>query len=209
MGGEIEGAAEEFARTADRLREALRRLVAAVDPAAEPEVEEWTEERRTTRGAQGRRFGMRMTRISPPGLHAAGGAAETMPPAVADAVTSAADAMTAAGWRAEVVEDARGPRLLARQDGFEAGLFRVSRIGLSAWGKTPIVWFRTRWKRPPRAATPETLAPGYELCPWCDGWGTCFACEGLGFMDGRQCPECGLGMDCSNCGGSGRRPVDR
>ncbi|MEU2506514.1 hypothetical protein ABZ621_17645 [Streptomyces sp. NPDC007863] len=201
MGGEIAGAAEEFERGADRLRDALQGLVAAVDRAAEPEVEEWVQERRTTRGAQGRQFGMRMTRIAPARPHHAG--------AVAAALAAADDAMTAAGWRTEIREDARGPRLLAQQDGFEVGLFSVPNAGLSAWGKAPTVWFRTRWKRPPRAATPEALAPGDGLCPGCDGWGTCFACEGLGFMDGRQCPECGLGMDCSYCGGSGRQRVDR
>ncbi|NML51692.1 hypothetical protein HHL19_22275 [Streptomyces sp. R302] len=201
MSGEIEGAAEEFERSADWLRDALRGLVAAVDRAAEPEVEEWVQERRTTRGAQGRQFGIRISRIAPPGPHHADG--------VADALASAADAMTAAGWRTEIREDARGPRLLAQQAGFEVGLFGVRNGGLSAWGKAPTVWFRTRWARPPRAATPETLAPGYELCPGCDGWGSCFGCEGLGFLDGRQCPECGLGMDCSYCGGSGRRRADR
>ncbi|MEU9851828.1 hypothetical protein [Streptomyces sp. NPDC047974] len=201
MGGEIDGAAEEFERTADWLRDAVKGLVAAVGHAAEPEVEEWVQERRTTRGAQGRRFGMRMTRIAPARPHHAG--------AVADALAAADDAMTAAGWRTEIREEAPGPRLLAQRAGFEVGLFSVPNAGLSAWGTAPTVWFRTQWARPPRAATPEALAPGDGLCPWCDGWGTCFACEGLGFMDGRQCPECGLGMDCSYCGGSGRRRVDR
>ncbi len=201
MGGEIDGAAEEFERGADLLRNALRGLVAAVGRAAEPEVEEWVQERRTTRGAQGRQFGMRLARIALARPHHAG--------RVADAFVAADGVMSAAGWRTEMKEDARGARLLAQQGGFEVGLFSVADFGLSAWGKAPTVWFRTRWKRPPRAATPETPAPGQRLCLGCDGWGTCFACEGLGFVDGRQCPECGLGMDCSYCGGSGLQRVDR
>ncbi|MGW1185010.1 hypothetical protein ACWD7Y_06410 [Streptomyces drozdowiczii] len=53
MSGEIDGAAEEFERTADWLRNELKSLVVLLR-AAEPEaVEEEVQERRTTRGAQG------------------------------------------------------------------------------------------------------------------------------------------------------------
>lgn len=51
MSGEIDGAAEEFERTADWLRNELKSLVALLR-AAEPEADEEIQERRTTRGAR-------------------------------------------------------------------------------------------------------------------------------------------------------------
>ncbi|MFF2775596.1 hypothetical protein ACFVU3_11875 [Streptomyces sp. NPDC058052] len=193
VGGETAGAAEEFERAANWLRaEVTAVLVAVVGLGSEPETEEWTRERRTTRGAMGRQYAVR---LSLPGV--------VLP---AD-VTAAADAMRASGWGVEAGEDARGPRFRAWRDGFEAGLFCPQPGRLSAWGTAPTVWFRAQWLRPPRAATAETVGAGYELCGMCDGWGSCFVCEGLGFLDGRPCGECGLGMDCSYCRGSGRRSV--
>ncbi|MFE6038393.1 hypothetical protein [Streptomyces sp. NPDC056452] len=192
MSEEIEGAAEEFERSANWLRSELRALVAALAPGVEPAVEERIQERRTTRGAMGRQLTVTMTLA---GASCAAGAAS--------------EAMAAAGWcSVEAGEGPGGPSSKARRDGFEVGLFRRPSGSPVVWGKAPTVWFHGRWTRPPRAATPQTLAPGDRLCRMCDGWGTCGTCEGLGFVDGRRCVECGLGMDCSSCGGSGRERLD-
>ncbi|MET7366207.1 hypothetical protein ABZS61_10310 [Streptomyces sp. NPDC005566] len=188
MSEEIEGAAEEFERSANRLRSELRALAAAVAPGVEPAVEERIQERRTTRGAMGSQFTVTMTPV---------GASCT--------AAAASDAMAAAGWCSfETGEGPGGPSLKARRDGFEVGLFSRPSGDPVIWGKAPVVWFHDRWIRPPRAAGPQTSAPGYRLCRLCDGWGTCGECEGLGFVDGSRCVECGLAMDCSSCGGSGR-----
>ncbi|MEV6353284.1 hypothetical protein [Streptomyces hydrogenans] len=186
-------AAEEFERSANWLRGQLRGIVAVVTRGAEPEAEEWSKERLTTRGAMGRQFTMRVT----------------LPDAPADAGSAASGVMSAAGWSVETAHDTWGPRLHGRQGGFEAGLFCRPSGGLSVWGRAPIVWFRSSWMRPPRAATALTLMAGHGLCRMCDGWGTCVECEGLGFVDGRQCGECGLGMDCPYCAGSGQERLDR
>lgn len=188
---EIRGAAEEFERSANWLRSELRAIAAAVARGVEPEVEERIQERRTTRGAMGSQFTMRMTLPGTPYASAA-----------------ASDAMVAAGWCIESSEGVWGPHLNARRDGFEAGLFSRPFGGMGVWGKAPTVWFHARWIRPPRAATPQTMMPGYRLCRMCDGWGTCTECEGLGFINGQRCIECGLGMDCLQCGGTGQQRLD-
>lgn len=188
---EIEGAAEEFERSANWLRSELRAVAAAVAPGVEPEVEERIQERRTTRGAMGSQFTMHKTLPGAPRARAA-----------------ASDALVATGWCIEVGEGAWGPTLKAQRDGFEAGLFSQPFGGVGVWGKAPTVWFHAHWTRPPRAATPQTMLPGYRLCHMCDGWGTCVECEGLGFMDGQRCIECGLGMDCSYCGGTGQQRIN-
>ncbi|MFD4373853.1 hypothetical protein [Streptomyces sp. NPDC058486] len=193
MSDEVADAAAEFERAANWLRGELRGIAAALTHGAEPEVEEWNQERRTTRGAMGRQFMMRMT----------------LPDAAPDAAAAASAVMTAAGWSVETSEDASGTRLKGQQGGFQAGVFLRPFGGVSVWGQAPTVWFHSHWIRPPRAATPETLMPGYGLCRMCDGWGTCIECEGLGFVDGRQCLECGLGMDCSYCAGSGQQRLNR
>ncbi|WP_329210059.1 hypothetical protein OG257_22330 [Streptomyces sp. NBC_00683] len=192
MSEEIEGAAEEFERSVSWLHSELRALAAAVAPGVEPAVEERIQERRTTRGAMGRQFTVTLTLAG-----------------ASCAAASAVDAMAAAGWcSVETGEGLGGSSVKARRDGFEVGLFSRPSGGPVIWGKAPTVWFRDRWIRPPRAAAPQTLAPGDRLCRMCDGWGTCGACEGLGFVDGSRCGECGLGMDCSFCRGSGRERPD-
>ncbi|MFJ3088687.1 hypothetical protein [Streptomyces sp. NPDC086838] len=199
MSGEIDGAAEEFERTADWLRNELKSLVALLR-AAEPEADEEIQERRTTRGAQGRQLRIRMPGIELPGPHHEGTPGE--------AIAAADGAMTAAGWHTRIGEGAWGPYLAATQSGFEASLSSRGAGRLDAWGEAPIVWFNSTWTRPPRAATSLTVTPGYEVCRWCDGWGTCSTCEGLGFWEGRTCPDCGLGMDRWKCRGTGRLLVD-
>ncbi|MER5894634.1 hypothetical protein [Streptomyces sp. NPDC001876] len=187
MSEEIEGAAEEFERSKNWLRNELRALAAVVAPGVDPVVEERIQERRTTRGAMGRQFSVTLTLAG------------------ASCAVAASDAMTAAGWCPfDAGAGPGGPSLKARRDGFEAGLFGRPAGGPVLWGTAPTVWFHDRWIRPPRAATPQATAPGYRLCRMCDGWGTCGECGGLGFVDGRRCAECGLGMDCSHCGGSGQ-----
>ncbi|MFD6229376.1 hypothetical protein ACFWFZ_21260 [Streptomyces sp. NPDC060232] len=193
MSEEIAGAAQEFERSAGRLRSGLMAVAADVAPGVQPEVEESVKERRTTHGSMGRQFKISMTLPGVPWTSAA--------PAVSDA-------LGAAGWCIEGGEGASGPYVKARRDGLEAGLFRQPFGAVCLWGEAPTVWFRARWKRPPRVATPQTVMPGYRLCRMCDGWGTCIECEGLGFMDGRQCIECGLGMDCSYCRGTGQQHLD-
>ncbi|MEV5969435.1 hypothetical protein [Streptomyces sp. NPDC051921] len=197
MSEEIEGAAEKFARAVAGLRDVLRAVAAAVAPGLEPRVEERTDDRYTVSGAMGKRYTMSLLLPRVP---------------YGTAAPVAADAFRAAGWRTEP-GDGFGGRLVltaTRLDGarerFEASV-GVTGTALRISGTTPVVWIHAHWIRPPRAATPETLRPGHRLCGMCEGWGSCRTCEGLGFLDGRQCPECGLGMDCPDCRGTGQEPV--
>ncbi|MFF5970539.1 hypothetical protein ACFY7C_03330 [Streptomyces sp. NPDC012769] len=192
--GEIEGAAEAFERAVRRLRREVRAVAAAVAPGVEPRVEERTDDRRTVSGMTGRRFGMTLYLPGIPYGPAA---------ALAD------DAFRAAAWRTETREGVGGLPLLKalRDDGFEAGVGPAGGGALRVSGSTPVVWLRSRWQRPPRVVTEVTLAAGDVLCVMCEGWGSCRECEGLGFVDGRSCPECGLGMDCPDCQGTGRQPA--
>ncbi|MFJ9575655.1 hypothetical protein ACIRQF_04560 [Streptomyces sp. NPDC101191] len=197
MSEEIEGAAEKFARTVERLREELRAVAAAVAPGREPCSEERTDDRYSVSGRTGKRFAMSLLLSDVP---------------YGTAAPVAADALRAAGWRTEPGEGFGGhPFLKATRPAGERELFEAS-VGaagtaLRISGMTPVVWIHPRWVRPPRAATQETLTPGHRLCGRCEGWGSCPTCEGLGFLDSRQCPECGLGMDCPDCRGTGQEPV--
>ncbi|AWZ04052.1 hypothetical protein DRB96_07565 [Streptomyces sp. ICC1] len=194
MSEEIEGAAEEFERAVSRLRGELRSVAARVSPGVEPRAEERTADRHTAGGAMGKRFSMSLF------------LAET---SYESAVGAAADAFAAAGWRTESRRSFHGhPFLRATREGFEAGVGAAGRT-LRISGQTPVVWIHAQWVRPPRAATPETLKPGYRLCAVCEGWGSCRACEGLGFVNSRRCAECGLGMDCPDCRGTGQERVRR
>ncbi|MFI8823346.1 hypothetical protein [Streptomyces sp. NPDC053431] len=197
MSLEIEGAAEEFARAVTWLREELRAVAAAVAPGVAPRAEERTDDRTTVRPMTGKRFPLSLLLPRVP--------YETAAPV-------AAEAFRAAGWHTEPGEDFGGrPFVRATRRAGERGPFEAS-VGaagsaLRISGTTPVVWIHARWIRPPRAATAETLRPGHRLCVMCEGWGSCRTCEGLGFVDGRRCPECGLGMDCPDCRGTGQEPV--
>ncbi|WP_327241254.1 hypothetical protein [Streptomyces sp. NBC_01320] len=190
MGEEIEGAAEKFERAVQWLRQELWAVAAAVAPGVEPRAEERTDDRRTVSGAMGKRFSMALILPDTP-----------------YATAAAADAFAEAGWRAETEQGFGGRRLpVVTRDGCRAGGSHAGRA-LRLWGEVPVVWIHARWIRPPRVATPETLRPGYRLCVMCEGWGTCRICEGLGFVNSRRCPECGLGMDCPDCQGTGQERV--
>ncbi|MFF1920283.1 hypothetical protein ACFVW8_06860 [Streptomyces sp. NPDC058221] len=192
MSGQIEGMGEEFERAVDRLRRELRAVAAAVAPCVEPRVEERTDDRYTVAGAMGKLFSMSLILPGVP---------------YGTAAAAAADVFVAAGWQTEIREGFGGlPLLTATRDGFEAGVGAMgSAVRIS--GELPVVWVHTNWIRPPRVATPETLRPGHQLCVMCEGWGSCRTCEGLGFVDSRRCVECGLGMDCPDCLGTGQEPV--
>ncbi|MFI8961709.1 hypothetical protein ACIGO8_06295 [Streptomyces sp. NPDC053493] len=194
---ETEGAAERFAHAADWLRRELRSVAGAVaatgvERRAEPRAEERTEDRRTVYGAVGKRFSLVLTLPDTPFEPAA---------AAARAV------FEAAGWETAQGEGSGGLVLLkAWRDGFEAGV-GIAGGALRITGSTPVVRFHARWVRPPRVVGPDTLWPGHRLCVTCDGWGSCRTCEGLGFVNGRRCAECGLGMDCPDCRGTGQEPA--
>ncbi|MFG3344083.1 hypothetical protein ACGF1Z_03340 [Streptomyces sp. NPDC048018] len=197
MSEEIEGAAEGFARAVERLRAELRAVADAVAPGREPRSEERTDDRYDVSGMMGKRFAMSLLLPEVPYETAAPVAAETL---------------RAAGWRTEPGESFGGhPFVKATRPAGERALFeasvRATGTTLRISGMTPVVWIHARWIRPPRAATPETLRPGHRLCGMCEGWGSCRTCEGLGFLDSRQCPECGLGMDCPDCRGTGQEPA--
>ncbi|MGW5419980.1 hypothetical protein [Streptomyces sp. NPDC003943] len=199
MSEEIEGAAEEFARRVEWLRQQVWAVAAAVAPGAVPRVEERTDDRYTVYGHTGKRFSLVLTLAGLPYEPAATTASAWAP--------TAGEVFRAAGWRTEERGTTGGRSLLtARYDEFEAGVGSAG-TALRISGQTPVVWIHSRWVRPPRAATAGTLPPGYRLCGMCEGWGSCRECEGLGFVDGRRCEECGLGMDCWDCRGTGREPV--
>lgn len=192
MSEEIEGAAGELARAVEWLRQQVWAVAAAVAPGAVPRGEERTDDRYTVYGHMGKRFSLVLTLAELP---------------YEPAATTAGEVFRAAGWRTEERETAGGrPLLRALYGEFEAGVGSAG-TALRISGQTPVVWIHPRWVRPPRAATAGTLPPGYRLCVMCEGWGSCRECEGLGFVDGRRCEECGLGMDCWDCRGTGREPV--
>ncbi|MGW2014389.1 hypothetical protein [Streptomyces sp. NPDC001927] len=192
MSDEIVGGAEEFASAVEFLRHELDAVASAVAPDVEPRVQTRTDDRRTTRGAMGKRYWI--------SLHLPDTSYET-------AVDVAREVLVAAGWTVSIGE-AHGDRpfLKATKDRFEVSVgAEVSTLRIS--GRAPDIWISSHWLRPPPAATPETLRPGHQLCGECDGWGTCYACEGLGFYNGRACPWCGLGTTCPSCEGTGQEPV--
>ncbi|MFJ9824790.1 hypothetical protein ACIRSU_10485 [Streptomyces sp. NPDC101160] len=192
MSEEIEGAAEEFARGVEWTRRQVRAVAAAVAPGVVPLVEERTDDRCSVYGHLGKRFSLVLTLPRLP---------------YEPAATTAGEVLRAAAWRTEEREGAGGrPLLTARYGEFTAGVGSAG-TALRISGGTPVVWIHARWVRPPRVATAGTLPPGYRLCVMCEGWGSCRECEGLGFVDGRRCEECGLGMDCPDCGGTGLERV--
>ncbi|MFI1801691.1 hypothetical protein ACH427_30730 [Streptomyces sp. NPDC020379] len=192
MSKETEGAAERFERAVNRLRRELRAVAAAVTPGVEPRAEERTDDRRTVGGSMGKRFSMALTLPDTP--------YET-------AAAAAADAFVTAGWHTELRQGFGGrPLLKATRDGLNASVVAAGRA-LRISGEVPVVWIHASWIRPPRVAVLETLKPGHQLCVMCEGWGSCRVCEGLGFVDSRMCVECGLGMDCPDCRGTGQEPV--
>lgn len=67
------------------------------------------------------------------------------------------------------------------------------------------------WQRPPRVVTPETVDTGCALCYECDGWGTCPACDGRGWMsNGDRCFNCTTSIRwgaCPICRGDGQLTI--
>ncbi|MFJ4778682.1 hypothetical protein [Streptomyces sp. NPDC088762] len=170
------------------MREQIRAIARALDTTGEPRLEESTKRWLSTYGDGSEEFTV-LVRLP-------------VDPGPMDAV---AEAFAEAGWQVERYEDRGMPRVRASSDGYLADA-RALDSGLLIKGTAPGVWV-ARWTRPERAVTPSTVRPGYEICRECDGWGTCEACEGLGFLNGRQCPMCGIGTVCADCGGSGQLPV--
>ncbi|MFF0431140.1 hypothetical protein ACFYU9_02760 [Streptomyces sp. NPDC004327] len=192
MSDEIEGAAEEFARSVEWVRTEVEAVAAAVAPGVAARAEERTDDRYSVYGHMGKLFSLVLTFPRLP---------------YEPAATTAARLLRSAGWHTEESDLPGGRRLLkARHGEFEAGVSSAG-TALRISGRTPLVWIHARWVRPPRVATEATLPPGYRLCVMCEGWGSCRECEGLGFVDGRRCEECGLGMDCPDCRGTGREAV--
>ncbi|MGW4161886.1 hypothetical protein [Streptomyces sp. NPDC004788] len=192
MSDEIEGAAEEFARGVEWIRQQVWAVATAVAPGVVPHVEERTDDRYTVYGHVGKRFSLVLTLPELP---------------YEPAAATAGEVFRTAGWRTEERGGAgERPLLTARNGEFEAGVGSAG-TALRISGGTPVVWLHARWVRPPRVASAETLPPGYRLCVMCEGWGSCRECEGLGFVDGRRCEECGLGMDCWDCRGTGLERV--
>ncbi|GAA1960783.1 hypothetical protein [Kitasatospora viridis] len=194
MGGESADAAERFTAAVERLRRELRAVADTVAPGGRWRAEERTRDEFTERGAMTRRFTLSLVLADASFERTPFELASFQRTSVQLASVQLASVQRTSFQLAspEAVRD--GFTVSARAVG---GTVRIT-------GSTPAVLVRDRWVRPPRAVDPGSLRPGYRLCDSCEGWGSCRDCEGLGFVGGRPCRACGLGMDCPDCAGAGQ-----
>ncbi|QNS02441.1 hypothetical protein [Streptomyces xanthii] len=205
---EIAGARQELRRSVEELARHLERFAAGLVPGPAPSFsgfdELWTADPWTPDG----RYQVLSGRLPRPAV--AGSVAELR--------ERAAAVLAAAGWTTgtgegepESVRKRYEAIVYGTRDGFEVQ-FRLSARAVEFYGRTPVTRLYA-WESPEPVVTAETVGPGYELCPECDGLGWCPTCEGrivflrsgsyTGYRSG--CPDCRGDNVCLVCRGAGRR----